>query len=264
MTAEAHFRATAPRYMRLLMADFGFSDLDAAAVFGNLAHESLGFTKLQEMNPTVKGSRGGYGWAQWTGPRRRAYETWCKKHGKDPAADATNYAYLFVELKGDEKTAVSKTKAARSLDAKTEAFEKAFLRAGVKHYPSRKKWAAIALDAYNGSEIARQNAPVPPPRPIEDYEEPISPPRRPLRDFLTRAAINAALNRLKGLPMNALLLTGMKTYIVALILILVAGLNAVGIVVPGFDMDPGAAIAMALGLIFARNGAKTEIKKLED
>lgn len=160
MTAEAHFRATAPHYMKLLMADFGFNLDDAAAIFGNLGHESRGLTDLQENNPTVKGSRGGYGWAQWTGPRRRAYEAWCKKHGKDPKADDTNYAYLFVELKGDEKAAIAKTKAAVGLDAKVEAFEKAFLRAGVKHYPSRKVWAARALDAYRASGLAEKLKPV--------------------------------------------------------------------------------------------------------
>src|SRR4051812_293038 len=105
MNPEAHFRATAPAYMRKLVADFPSLDLqDAAAIFGNLGHESLGFTRLQEISPTVKGSKGGYGWAQWTGPRRRAFEAWCKKHGKDPAADATNYAYLYLELKGLEGT----------------------------------------------------------------------------------------------------------------------------------------------------------------
>lgn len=157
--AEAHFRSTAPRYMKLLMADFGFSLEDAAAVFGNLGHESRGLTDLQEDKPTVAGSRGGFGWAQWTGPRRRAYEAWCKKHGKDAKADDTNYAYLFVELKGDEKRAVAKTKEANGLDGKVEAFEQTFLRAGVKHHPSRKKWAAIALDAYKTAKLANALGP---------------------------------------------------------------------------------------------------------
>lgn len=191
-TAEAHFRATAPHYMKLLRADFGLSLEDAAAVFGNLGHESLGLTVLQEINPTVKGSRGGTGWAQWTGPRRRAFEAWCKKHGKDPAADDTNYAYLFVELKGGEKGAITKTKTAPTLDAKVVAFEKAFLRAGVKHYPSRKRWAAIALSAYRAAT----------PEPaVEEFEEaftvtPKEPAmsNRPILDAI-KAGTKAVLNR---------------------------------------------------------------------
>jgi hypothetical protein len=159
--AEAHFRATAPRYMKLLMADFGFSLEDAAAVFGNLGHESKGLTDLQEDKPVVAGSRGGFGWAQWTGPRRMAYEAWCKKHGKDPKADDTNYAYLFVELKGDEKKAVAKTKEANGINEKVEAFCNTFLRPGIPHMASRKRWAGIALDAFRTASVAEGLAPKP-------------------------------------------------------------------------------------------------------
>lgn len=81
------------------MQDFSV-DLDAAAAaFGNFGHQSAGFTAMQEIKPTVAGSKGGYGWPMWTGPRRRAYEAYCRKHGLDPASDTANYAYIFVELK---------------------------------------------------------------------------------------------------------------------------------------------------------------------
>lgn len=177
MNAEAHFRATAPAYMRRLVADFPMLDLqDAAAIFGNLGHESLGFTKLQEMKPTVKGSKGGWGWAQWTGPRRRAFEAYCARTGKDAASDEANYAYLFVELKGIEGTesgAVAKVAAAVGLEAKVQAFEKAYLRAGVKHYDSRLNWARIAVDALRATEPA----PIPRPKPIP--AEPMHPAPEP-------------------------------------------------------------------------------------
>lgn len=163
MNAEAHFRAVAPVYMRKLLADFPSLDAQgAAAIFGNLGHESAGFTKLQEIAPTVKGSRGGYGWAQWTGPRRKAFEAYCKRAGKDPASDEANYAYLFVELKGiegSEAGAIARVNAASGLQAKVEAFEKAFLRAGVKHYDSRLQWARVAVDAFREAE-AKPTGPV--------------------------------------------------------------------------------------------------------
>lgn len=64
--AETLFRPKAPWIMELLMRDFPALDLDdAAAILGNLRHESGGFASLQEVKPTVKGSKGGYGWAQW-------------------------------------------------------------------------------------------------------------------------------------------------------------------------------------------------------
>ncbi|HTM79039.1 MAG TPA: phage tail tip lysozyme, partial [Devosia sp.] len=166
MNAEQVFRAKAPGTMAQLLRDFPITPTDAAAILGNLGHESAGLTILQEIKPTVPGSKGGYGWAQWTGQRRRAYEAYCKRTGKDPASDDANYAYLFLELKGiegSEGKAIGKLVAAKGLDAKVEAFEKAFLRAGVKHYPSRKQWAAIALDAWR----AKSSTGIPIPEPTQ-------------------------------------------------------------------------------------------------
>ena len=55
------FKALAPRMMRDLMRDFSpLADFQAAGVVGNGV-----FTQIQEKNPTVPGSKGGYGreWA---------------------------------------------------------------------------------------------------------------------------------------------------------------------------------------------------------
>ena len=124
-----------------LLADFGFSLKDADAIIGNLAHETGGFEFFQELSPTVKGSRGGWGWAQWTGPRRRQFEAYCKRNDLDKFSDKANYGFLWMELRGPEKKAVAATKKAVGLDAKVKAFEKNFERAGVKHYASRIMWA---------------------------------------------------------------------------------------------------------------------------
>lgn len=193
--AEDHFRKVAPPYMRKLMSDFPLlSKLDAAAIFGNLGHESLGFTALQEKRPTIKGSRGGFGWAQWTASRRRAYEAYCKRNGLDPAADATNYAYLWLELNGDEKAALPATIKAVGLVNKVHAFERGFLRAGTPHYDKRNDWAHIALDALDKAPQAaipgdsKPAKPVPstptPIRPVEVHEEPLAPKKPSFFDRL--------------------------------------------------------------------------------
>lgn len=148
MDAVATFNSKAPGIMAKLRGDFPFTADDAAALVGNLGHESLGFTKLQEMKPTIKGSRGGWGWAQWTGPRRRAFEAYCKRNKLDPAGDKANYAWLFLELMSTEKAAVGKIKAVQGLFAKVRAAELGFFRAGVKHYDQREGWALKARDAY--------------------------------------------------------------------------------------------------------------------
>lgn len=133
-------KAYGPRLMR----DLAVGAEDAAAVFGNGGHESGGFRSLQEIKPTVKGSKGGYGWFQWTGPRRRNYEAFCKRNGLNPAADESNYAFLLVELRGPYKSTMPKVKQKSSLYDKVVAFEMAYEKAGVKHYDSRNNFAKQA------------------------------------------------------------------------------------------------------------------------
>src|SRR5262245_59223790 len=89
-----------------LQSDLGFSKAGAAGMAGNLHWECNGFKTLQEIKPVVKGSRGGYGWAQWTGPRRRQYEAWCKSQKLDPASKEANYGFLKHELQTTEKGVV--------------------------------------------------------------------------------------------------------------------------------------------------------------
>lgn len=151
------FRAKSPEIMRKLMADFGLTEIDAAAILGNIGHECAGFKLMQEVKPVVPGSRGGFGWCQWTGPRRRAFEAWCKRQDYSPYADHANYSFLFRELKGYEGEpafkAIEAVKKAKTLKTKTTAFEMTFLRAGVKHYPSRHAWAERALEAWRGQPV---------------------------------------------------------------------------------------------------------------
>lgn len=151
MAGDTLFREKAPGIMALLMADFGLDAEGAAAILGNLGHESGGFRFLQEKQPMVPGSAGGYGWAQWTGPRRNAYEAYCERNGLDPASDKANYGWLWVELKGSEAKAIPAIKAAHGLDEKVKAFELAFERAGVKAYESRIAWANKALAAFHAA-----------------------------------------------------------------------------------------------------------------
>lgn len=157
----ALFDEIVPKYMTKLMLDFDCTAEDAAAVFGNAGHESLGFEKLQEMKPTIKGSRGGWGWFQWTGPRRKDFEAYCKRNDLDPSSHETNYKFLFVELTGNESKTMPLVKRAPTLEKKVIAFEAAFERAGVKHYDRRLEWAERALRAYNVSISKGPKAPEP-------------------------------------------------------------------------------------------------------
>ena len=139
------FAEKSPAIMARLMKDFNLTKEEAGAIMGNLGHESRGFKDMQEIHPRF--GRGGLGWAQWTGPRRRAFEAWSKAHGLDPKSDEANYGFLHHELTTNYAKAIPALKNARG--NKVVAFEQAYEAAGVKKYESRERYAHIALDAYN-------------------------------------------------------------------------------------------------------------------
>lgn len=168
------FTEKAPAWMRMLMADFGLDDIGAAAIMGNLGHESGGFRYYQEIKPTIPGSKGGLGVAQWTGPRRREFEAYCERNHLDPKSDKANYGYLYVELKGSEAAAIPAVQKAVGLSAKVAAFERSFERAGVINMPSRLNYANQALAAYRTSPPHGMppGVPVEPPPPPPSVVQP--------------------------------------------------------------------------------------------
>lgn len=121
-----------------LVKDLGITKAAAAAFAGNLHIESAGFNTLQEINPVVKGSRGGYGWAQWTGPRRKQFEKWAKEKGLDPSSDEANYGFLIHELTSTPEGAVLKALNGVNDPAKAALIiSRQFLRPGIPHESKR-------------------------------------------------------------------------------------------------------------------------------
>lgn len=122
-----------------LQRDLGLSKIQAAAIAGNFAHESGNFQTLQEIKPVA--GRGGYGWAQWTGPRRKNFENWAASQGLDPSSDEANYGFFLHEIQADpyEKKQFETWRAQQydSIESATQGFETYYERAGVKHYDSR-------------------------------------------------------------------------------------------------------------------------------
>lgn len=150
-----------------LMRDLGLTELQAAGLLGNLGHESGGFQTLQERRPAVKGSRGGWGLAQWTGPRRLAMEAWCRTRGLDPADPEANYGYLCAELRGPEAGALLALKRTATLESATETFCTLFERPGIVALDSRLAWSRRALAAIRAGRTADAAVtvePAPPPR----------------------------------------------------------------------------------------------------
>lgn len=142
------FNLNAPWLVDLTIKDFGV-DLDSAcAVWGNAGHESGGFENLQEDKPLS--GKGGYGYFQFTGPRRTAFFDYCKRNGYSPNDPMANYKWFFIESKTTEPKWIAAVKRAVGLDNKVKAFELAYERAhpNYKHYPSRIEWAKKAKEVY--------------------------------------------------------------------------------------------------------------------
>lgn len=138
----------APQVINRLSQDLQLTPQQAAGVVGQLGHESAGLQAINEYQPAVPGSRGGFGWAQWTGPRRRQFEAFAADRRLDIADPEANYQFLLHEL--------SSTPEGRVLDSLRQApdaqtagriFTDRFLRPGVPAYDSRASWTERALAA---------------------------------------------------------------------------------------------------------------------
>lgn len=162
------FKSAVETYGPRFMADLSLTRLQVGGIFGNLAVESDQFRALQEYKPTVKGSKGGWGWPQWTGygkgGRRGLFEAWADSNGFKRDDPEAFYGFMLVELRGSEKAALARLKRTTTLDTATEAFMKGYERPGVPHLDKRKAFALEALrvlDAKIGTAPVARPAPKP-------------------------------------------------------------------------------------------------------
>jgi hypothetical protein len=132
-----------------LQKDFGVPREVAAGIVGQLAHESGNFNTLQEIDPLVEGSRGGWGYSQWTGPRRKEFEAYAAQRGLDPRSYEANYGNLVRELRGAEGKALwGKLHGVTDARQAGRIFTDTFLRPGIPGYASRDRYT----EAYLGSD----------------------------------------------------------------------------------------------------------------
>lgn len=179
-SVTARYREWAPRMMRDLMRDFGFADFQAAGIVGNGGGESGGFETMQELRPTVAGSRGGLGAFQWTASRRIAFEDWLRRNahkGWTAHTYESNYSMLFRELKGPEAKTVPAVKATKTIEDATYVFCKVFERPGIPHVEGRIWWAKQALLLYHQTAPGPQPFPPSPTIPAQEANVPILTPK---------------------------------------------------------------------------------------
>jgi len=121
-----------------LMSDFNLTREQAAGFVGNLDHETGGFKFMQEIKPVVPGSRGGYGFAQWTASRRVAFEDWAAERGLPLDSYEANYGYLKHELENTpEGSVLEDLKNAKGVEEAATIVSEKFLRPGTPNLGSR-------------------------------------------------------------------------------------------------------------------------------
>jgi hypothetical protein len=143
--------AADPNYLRSLMLERGLPGYVADAFLMNFEDESGFDPGINEIDPIVEGSRGGYGLYQATGPRRRAYEEYAKMRGAaldDPEAQID---FMMLELQGPESRAAESIFAAPDTRSAAIAIARDFLRPSEENLAKR-------VAKYSGETAARNFA----------------------------------------------------------------------------------------------------------
>lgn len=109
----------------------------AYGVAGNISAESNFDPGINEINPVVPGSRGGFGINQWTGPRRVAYENFAKERGKPLDDLDTQLDFTMWELQNTERAAGSALMTARTPEEAARIYSERFLRPGIPRMDHR-------------------------------------------------------------------------------------------------------------------------------
>ena len=100
----------------------------AEAFAWNARDESRMDPGINEIAPLVPGSRGGYGLMQWTGPRRKALETFAADRGVDVSDPSLQMDFLMHELQGPEAGAARAIYSAQDAPTAAAAIVNKFLR----------------------------------------------------------------------------------------------------------------------------------------
>lgn len=136
----------------------GMPEHIAYGVAGNMAVESGFNPGINEINPVVPGSRGGYGLNQWTGPRRVQYEQFAQDRGAPLNDVDAQLDFMFWELENTEKRAADALYAADTVEDAARVYSDRFLRPGVPHL-DRRISEAQSLSQGNALSAAPQPAP---------------------------------------------------------------------------------------------------------
>lgn len=141
----------------------GASPAQAFGFVANAIQESGLNPGINEINPTVKGSRGGFGIVQHTGPRRVALERFAQQQGKSASDLDTQLDFIFnVEFPTTESRAASSFFSAKTPEEAALAISRDFLRPGKPNNDARVNNANRLSQEFNGGPTSGLNGLTPP------------------------------------------------------------------------------------------------------
>lgn len=132
----------------------------AAGIVTGMRAESGLNPGINEINPVVPGSRGGYGLNQWTGPRRVAYEGFARERGVPLDDLETQLDFTVAELHGPESAAWRALQGATTPEEAARIYETRFLRPGIPHGGRGGRPSGLLNE-----RASTMNGPVPPEEP---------------------------------------------------------------------------------------------------
>lgn len=174
--SNVEFSKQSPILMKRLMKDFNLSKEQAAGVVGNLAKESEVGGRPLTAGGQEEGKRkgkGGLGWGQWTGIRRKAFSSFAEQYGKannieNPTSDPeVNYQFLKSEFEGVQRKGIKNfgdvipaVKSAKTAREASEIFMHKYEkpRASTAHLKERIGYAEQAMTHYDADQQRIQTA----------------------------------------------------------------------------------------------------------
>lgn len=149
------------------LVDRGLPEHVADAFVLNFKDESGLNPGINEQNPIVPGSRGGFGLAQWTGSRRRALEAFAAQRAAPVSDPNVQMDFLMTELQGPERRAAQSILSAPDTGRAAAAVVNDFLRPAEEHRARREanylSGAGGASAAPSTPGMAPVSMPAPPP-----------------------------------------------------------------------------------------------------
>ncbi len=153
-----------PRQIIAGLVARGVPQSAAIGLAGNMAVESGFDPGINEINPIVEGSRGGFGLIQWTGPRRRQFESYA---GQNVSDLDTQLDFLVHELNTTETRARDAIYSAQDPVEAARLVSDKFLRPGIPHLDRRVDETRKLMGYQPSPERTPQN----------DLTRPVEPPQ---------------------------------------------------------------------------------------